>query len=708
MENEARFAYFAGSRALSDPMYAVGQLNGGGEAMYSNLEAGRTVCVIRMTLRQAVVCGALLALVCGALRSTAAAATQAVQTVRSPERSIEVQIQLDPLTYTVSMGGRPVLAASALGLDLKDQEPMGGWMLLRGDQHTPDQTWTPVWGKTAKIRNWYTEMDLELQERAGRHRRMDVLVRAYPDGVAFRYRLPKQPGLEHFLVTKELSSFHFASDVTVWAGVTEHYHHSYEHEFPKGRLSAIPAGAHVILPLLAEVDVNMYAAVTEADLSDWAGMYLTPAGASTVSADLSPRLDGAGLVEADTPHQTPWRVIMLGRRPGDLIESNLIENLNPPSKIADTSWIKPGKMAWDHWWSGDVKMDNETNRRFIAFASEMGFPYQLIDWQWYGPFNKPEAKITQPAPQIDMPGLLRYAQQQHVREWIWLHSGDVTRAKDAGTLDSAFGTYERWGVAGVKIDFMDSNDQAMVNWYEDVVALAAKHRLMVDFHGSFEPTGLRVTWPNLLTREGVLGNEYNKFSTRVTPLHKVTLPFTRMLAGPMDYTPGGFLNRSPSQWKQTTPTEVMGSRAQELALFVVYWSPLTCVSDDPVHYKDQPGLDFLRAVPTVWDETRVLDGVVGEHIVMARRSGQRWFIGGMTGDRPYNYRLPLSFLPKGEYMAHVFADPQDTTASYEELAQTTRHVTAGDTLDLAMRLAGGVAIYLEPVGSHAAARLPAR
>ncbi len=661
------------------------------QTMYSISEVGCCLRIIRPVLH--------LALVTVALLSPAAA--QLSQTVTSPDKAIEVQLQIDPLTYSVFMGGRPVVAASALGLDLKDQAPMGGWGLLHQEQHTTDRTWTPVWGKTSQIRNWYTEMALSLQERAGAHRRMDLIVRVYPDGVAVRYSLPKQPGLEHFVVSRELTSFHFTSDAVVWAGITEQYHHSYEHEFPRRRLSTIPTGAHVILPFLTEIDPNIYAAVTEADLSDWAGMYLTPAGPSTMSVDLSPRPDGAGLVKADTPHHSPWRVIMLGHRPGDLIESNLIENLNPHSKITDTSWIKPGMMAWDHWWSGDVKMDNETNRRFITFASEMGFPYQLIDWQWYGAFNKPEAKITQPAPQIDMPGLLKFAHDHHVREWVWLHSGDVTRAKDAGTLDSAFGTYENWGIAGVKIDFMDSNDQGMVNWYEDVVSLAAKHHLMVDFHGAFEPTGLRVTWPNLLTREGVLGNEYNKFSTRVTPLHKVTLPFTRMLAGPMDYTPGGFLNRSPSQWKQTTPTEVMGSRAQELALFVVYWSPLTCVTDDPINYKDQPGLDFLRVVPTVWDDTRVLDGAVGEHIVIARRSGQKWFIGGMTGDEPYNYRLQLSFLPKGEYLAHIFADPQDTKASYETLTQTTRHVTSGDSLDLAMRLAGGVAIYLEPVGSHA-------
>jgi alpha-glucosidase len=634
--------------------------------------------------------------------SPMAAWAASIPQLQSPDKQVKIDLKLDPLTYSISYHGHPVLTDSALGLRFKGQNPIEHLRLVHREDHDVDRVWKPVWGKVAQIRNHYTETDLQLEEAGDPHRSFHLVVRAYPDGVAVRYSIPAQPSLQHFVLEKELTSFHFASDPTVWAGTTEKYHHSYEHEYVKGQLSGIPAGAHVILPMLAKLDANTFAAITEADLTDWAGMYLTPAGASTLAADLSPRLDGDGLVKADAPHLTPWRVIMLGDRAGALIESSLIENLNPPSKIADTSWIIPGKMAWDNWWSGDVKMDNDTNKRFISFASEMKFPYQLIDWQWYGKFDKPEANITKPAPQLDMPGLLSFAREHHVREWIWLHSGDVTRAKDAGTLDSAFSTYEKWGIAGVKIDFMDSNDQDMVNWYEDIVSLAARHHLMVDFHGAFVPTGLRITWPNLLTREGVLGNEYNKFSNRVTPLHKLTIPFTRMLAGPMDYTPGGFLNRSPSQWKQTTPTEVMGSRAQELGLFVVYWSPLTCVTDDPKNYEGQPGLEFLRVVPTVWDEIRVLDGEVGQHIVVARRNGQKWFIGGMAGDQPYDFRLSLSFLPRGEYVAHIFADPKDASANYEKLAISTQHVSAVDFLNIHMRLAGGVAIYMEPVNGQVA------
>ncbi len=650
-----------------------------------------------------------LALTLGVLSATcstpAHALAAAEEQIQSPDKAVSVTVELNPLRYSVSLHGRPILTDSALGLSFRGQAPVASWRLLKQDHHTGDRTWTPVWGKTQTIHDTYEEATLSLEEVAAPHHRLDVIFRAYPDGVAVRYAIPAQPGMEHFVVDKELTAFHFAGDPTVWAGLTTTYHHSFEHEYAKAKLSSIAAGSHVILPMLAEVDPKTYAAVMEADLTDWAGMYLTPAGPHTMSTDLSPRLDGQGLVAASAPHNTPWRVIMLGERPGALIESNLIENLNPPSAISDTSWIKPGMMAWDHWWSGDVKMDNDTNKRFISFASEMGFPYQLIDWQWYGPYNKPDAKITEPAPQIDMPQLLKFAADHHVREWIWIHSGDVNRAKEAGTLDAAFATYETWGIAGVKIDFMDSNDQAMVNWYRDVVALAAKHHLMVDFHGAYEPTGLRVTYPNLLTREGVLGNEYNKFSNRVTPLHKLTLPFTRMLAGPMDYTPGGFLNRSPSTWKQTTPTEVMGSRAQELALFVVYWSPLTCVTDDPVNYQGQPGLDFLRAVPTVWDETRVLEGTVGEHIIMARRRGAQWFLGGMTGDQPFNGKLSLSFLPPGRFTAHIYADPTDPSANYEALAETSQQVSSSDELPIHMRQAGGLAISFTPSSAPTSASL---
>lgn len=642
----------------------------------------------------ALACGLLLLAPCLAIGQS-----KQQWSIQSPEGNVKVEVQRSPLSYSVTYDGQPVIKDSPLGLEFKDQPPFGELKLVDDQHHEVDRTTVPVWGKSSPIRNHYDEMTLSFVEQANPGRKLDLIFRAYADGVAFRYSLPASPSAEKFVVTNEQTAFRFPGDPVVWATIYASFHNSYEGHFPREHISDLPESAIIGLPMLAQVQPNLYAAITEADLTDWAGMSLKSSRGDLV-ANLSPRLDGNGLVAGTTPHDSPWRVLMLGTTPGALIESNLIENLNPPSAIKDTSWIHPGMMAWDHWWSGDVKMDNDTIKRYISFAGEMGFPYQLIDWQWYGPFNQPGADITKPAPQLDMPMLLQFAREHHVREWLWIHSGDVNRTLQAGKLDAAFATYERWGIAGVKIDFMDSDDQEMVNWYRRIVELAAAHHLMVDFHGAFKPTGLRVTYPNLLTREGVEGNEYNKFTNRVTPTHKLTIPFTRMLAGPMDYTPGGFLNRSPAEWKQTTPTEVMGSRAQELALFVVYWSPLTCVTDDPEHYRNQPGLEFLRVVPTVWDETKVLDGAVGEHIVIARRNGDKWFVGAMTGDQAYNYQLSLGFLGSGTYTAHLFTDPEDPNASYEALSQGDRTVTSKDTLTLHMRPAGGAALYFEPVKSN--------
>jgi alpha-glucosidase len=615
--------------------------------------------------------------------------------IESPGGKARVDVSRSPLSYSVTFNGQPVITDSQLGLELKGQQPYGEMELVNERHHEVDQPTELIWGKASGVHNHYKEMVLSFKEKGVQGRRLDLIFRAYDDGVAFRYSLPSSADAQTFVVTKEDTGFRFPGDPTVWATMYASFHTSTEEHYPREHVSDLSEAAIIGLPLLAQVQPDIYAAITEADLTDWAGMSLKSSHGELV-ANLSPRLDGNGLVAGTLPHLSPWRVIMLGATPGALIESNIVENLSPSSEIKDTSWIHPGMMAWDHWWSGDVKMDNDTIKRYISFASEMGFPYQLIDWQWYGPFNDPSADITKPAPQLDMPMLLQFAKDHHVREWVWIHSGDVNRTLKAGKLDDAFATYERWGIAGVKIDFMDSDDQEMVNWYIRIVKMAAAHHLMVDFHGAFKPTGLRVTYPNLLTREGVEGNEFNKFSNRVTPTHKLTIPFTRMLAGPMDYTPGGFLNRSPTEWKQTMPTEVMGSRAQELALFVVYWSPLTCVTDDPEHYYHQPGLEFLRVVPTVWDETKVLDGAVGEHIVIARRKGRAWFVGAMTGDHPYDYQLSLSFLGSGTYTAHMFADPEDPHASYEVLNQEQRKVTSNDTLRLPMRLAGGAAIYFEP------------
>jgi alpha-glucosidase len=424
-------------------------------------------------------------------------------------------------------------------------------------------------------------------------------------------------------------------------------------------------------------------------------------GTQTLKVALAPRLDGKGLAtwDANTEVVSPWRVLMIAQRPGDLAQSEIIENLSRPCALADTSWIKPGMMAWDHWWSGDVKMTTEENLRYLRFAGEMGWQYQLVDWQWYGAFDNPNADITKVNPAIDMPAMLREAEKSHVKLWVWLHSNDVNRYLKSGKLDEAFATYNRWGLAGVKIDFMNRDDQEMVEWYETIVKLAAQHRLMVDFHGAFKPSGLRRTYPNLMTREGVLGNEYNKFSNRVTPEHTLILPFTRMLAGPMDFTPGGFHNVTNAAFRQTIPTQVMGSRAHQLAMFVVYDGPVCCFCEDPDFSRGQPGIDFLRAIPTSWDETRVLSGEIGKQIVTARRKGTAWYVGGMCADEAFSSKISLGFLGSGTYSAEIYRDTADADKEPTHILIERKQVSATDVLSLPMASAGGFAIKLTRVGN---------
>jgi alpha-glucosidase len=348
--------------------------------------------------------------------------------------------------------------------------------------------------------------------------------------------------------------------------------------------------------------------------------------------------------------------------------------------------------AWDHWWSGEVKMDNETNKKYIDLASEMGWPYQLIDWQWYGKFNSPDADITKVAPQLDMPGILAYAKSKNVKCWVWLYNTDVDRSD----WDKACATYESWGIAGVKIDFMDSDDQQMVNWYHRIVETAAAHHLMVDFHGAYKPDGFRRTYPNLVTREGVMGNEYNKWSLRVTPEHMTTLPFTRMLAGPMDFTPGGFLNRTPEKFLNGTPAQVLGTRALQLAQFVVYDSPFMVACDAPENYKDQLGTEFLKKVKTIWDDTRILNGQIGEYITSVRRSGNDWFIGSMTNSDARSLEIKLDFLGEGKYTMVAFEDTPESDIDAEKVVRTSKEVVKGDAIKIKMVSGGGFAAYLVP------------
>jgi alpha-glucosidase len=621
-------------------------------------------------------------------------------TVTSPDGEIVVTIQHDgKLTYAVSADGREILAPSQLGLMLYDGSLLGSNVeLVDASTKSVDSTWENPFGKRRTVRNHYNELTLNLFDRTSKKFTFQVILRAFDDGVAFRYVVPAQADLKEIILYRDLTEFKFRGDHVCYAGEHEKkFRSSQEWEFKRQHLSDIKPESVKGLPVLIQTPAA-WVAIAEADLLDWSGMWIagaeksskeenSSAGPVTLVAKLAPRLDGEGLVKAATPCRSSWRVLAIARQPSQLIESEIIRNLATPSKLTDTSWIKPGKMAWDHWWTGDTIMDTATIESYIQLAADMGWPYQLIDWQWYGTPDKPEADITHVIPALDMDAVRKFAKEHNVRLWLWLHSNDVDR-NDA--WKQAFPLYEQWGIAGVKIDFMDRDDQEMVNWYEKITAAAAEHHLMVNFHGAFKTSGFDRTYPNQVTREGIMGNEYNKWSTRVTPEHKLTLPFTRFLEGPADFTPGGFLNRQPSQFKTNVkPTQVQGTRAAELALFVCYDSPVCCVCDLPEHIRDQPGADFLKIVPTVWDETLALDGAVGEHLVMARRSGDDWYLGAMSAGDAREIPVKLAFLGKGQWKLTLWHDAQDSDQDAEHLASEEQMVSAGNTLMLKLAPNGG-------------------
>jgi len=640
------------------------------------------------------------------LLSLAAAAWS--QTVKSPDGTIEMTITADGgrLAYAVSFRGKPAIVKSGLALDIQDQTLLGPNVRITGSRAgSVDETYNMPHGKANPVRNYCSTLAVDVEETRTPTRKFTLEARAYNDGIAFRYLIPNQPMISELRLASERTEFQFAKDGPAYPLILENFRSPYEDNYNSLPLGGIHKEALIGLPFLMEIPAVAWVAVTEAHIDNYDGMYLVHAGgtANSMFSRLAPSEEEPGIaVSAKTPVESPWRVLLIGDQPGRLVESNMVINLNPPSAISDTSWIKPGKTAWD-WWSGsyasgvDFKpgMNTATMNHYIDFAASAGLEYMLIDAGWArrgsGP-NDSGSDLTATNPNIEMPAILEHARSKKVGVWLWAHWADISRQ-----MDEAFPLFQKWGVAGVKIDFMNRDDQWMVNYYRRVVKKAAEHHLMIDFHGAYKPDGLRRTYPNLLTREGVMGAEYNKWSARVTPDHNVMLAFTRMLAGPMDYTPGGFNNATKDQFvPRMVQPMVMGTRAHALALYPVFESALQMVSDYPEAYQGQKELDYIRAVPAVWDETRVVGGRPGDYISIARRHGREWFVGSITGWHPNEIDIPLEFLGRSDFIAEIYSDAPDAAENPKHAVREEKRVNASTLLHVKMAPGGGQAIRIRP------------
>jgi len=624
-------------------------------------------------IRLARVCCGLAALLC--CGPTPAAAPAAPVEVRSPDGKIVAQLEAvnaggiaGRLVYRVNFQGQPVLLDSGLGFDLKDAPPLDRGFRIVGQQPaTHDATWKPLYGERAVVRDCYREVVVHVEDNQSPPRRMDITLRAYDAGIAFCYAFPQQPGLDRFTIAAENTEFHFTGDHTGWAV------YSAQGVYKPTPLSQIKRECE--RPLTVEIPGGPWVAVGEARLVDFARMRFRPvAGAQHTLAAL---LGSPAQVAA--PYTTPWRFVMIADTPGGLIEKNdLLLNLNAPCAIQDTSWIKPGKVI------RETTLTTEGGKACIDFAVRRGLQYIEYDAGWYGhEYDKTsdatkvnvDKKKTGFHSGLDLAEVVAHGQTKGIGVLLY-----VNRVALEKQLDEVLPLYEKWGIKGVKYGFVQVGPQQWTDWLHLAIRKAAQHHLMVDVHDEYRPTGYSRTYPNLMTVEGIGGNE-----TMPDAVHNATLPFTRFVCGPADYTICWYSDR------------VKNSCAHQLALAVVYYSPWQFLYwyDRPAMDKGEPELDFFKQVPTVWDDTRVVQGKIGQYATVARRSGRDWFVGTINAVERRQLKIPLTFLEPGKrYTAEIYSDKAPDGSDRRGVTCTKRDVDATTVLEADLAANGGQAIRL--------------
>jgi len=610
----------------------------------------------------------------------------------------------DRLVYEVKYKGNQVMNPSSMGLELDGSRALGENIRILTHQFSEGvDNYTMLAGRTASVSEPYNSVVLEVVEERFGSRKMNIEARAYNDAVAFRYIVPEQPTLIEYRLKAEMTEYKLPKDAMSYALVLPHFRTGYESEYHKVPVTGLSNQGGVSsyylvgMPILFDISGVGWVAITEADIEGNAATYLrNPTGSWAghwFESVVSPNLREQEMaVISPLPHKTAWRVIMVHSEPTHFMVSNTLTNLNPACRIIDTSWIQSGKSSWD-WWNGSLNRDGEqaytteTMKYYVDFAAESGFEFMTIDAGWS------ELDITVCRNNVDIPEVVAYAKTKGVKVFIWVHGSSVWRQ-----MDEAFPLYEKWGVAGLKIDFILRDDQAGIDFYYKVAEKAAKHRLMVDFHGCTKPWGLQRTYPNVVGFEGLLGMENSLVGVRDNPENRLVAPFTRMIGGLMDYTPGGFENVTRENFvaRHNKPM-VMGTRAHHLAIYVVYESPFHMVSDWPERYKNEPSFEWIKKVPSNWDKSVAVNGYPGEYVTIARKRGDDWYLGAMTNWTAREFEIPLEFLDSGNYIAEVYADTPDADKFPKKINIRTIKVTPNNKFKISMVSGGGVAVHFKKV-----------
>ncbi|HEX7411869.1 MAG TPA: glycoside hydrolase family 97 protein [Bacteroidales bacterium] len=626
----------------------------------------------------------------------------------SPNKNISVEIQLkEKIYYDVSFKGERVLEASPLTLTIDNKVLGANPILISAKESSVDEKLSTIWGSRNEIDDHYNLLVLEFDGN------YSVEFRAYDSGVAYRFvtRLKEK----QVTVQNEEVAYRFKFGVSAWMLDSRSYETNYKlypldvqniQDFKNNK-------DKIFLPVFVQSTPDVMVAITEAGLYDYPSLFLDrgndyenflngkfekytlttkTGGFSNYSQVADKEADFIALTEGNRDY--PWRLLVISDDDRIFADCDLVYQLSKPCALKETSWIKPGKVAWE-WWSDYVVegqnfkggVNTQTYLYYTDFAAKYGLEYILIDWLWTDKYD-----LTLFNPDVDLKKITSYAASKGVKVIVWCPGHTLHRQ-----LNKALDLFASYGVAGVKADFFGREDQTGMKMYEDIAKATADRKMLIDFHGAAKPTGLSRTYPNVINIEAVAGNEWNKLSDdKVTLAHRILLPFTRGMQGPMDFTPGGMRNIQSGHVLRMTLPEVHGTRSGEMAMYVLYNEPLKMLCDAPSAYEREPEIiGFISKIPTVWDETKVIEASFGEYLIEARKTGNTWYVAGMTGEKPREVTVDFSFLGEGNFTAKILKDGPNADRIGTDYLFETIQVNKDSKLKLKMGKGGGFVISVK-------------
>lgn len=617
--------------------------------------------------------------------------------VSSPDGKIKVIVNVGAqIKWSASVNGQAIFTDNTMSLDLGTSVLGVSPKVSSAKITSVSETVTPVVAvKSKTVQNSYNQLSLKFKPGFG------VDFRVFDNGIAYRFDTSLKGEIT---VKNEEVNLNFAGDFGTLFPEEETIFSHYERLYLDTKISALKAGRFASLPTLVKADNNIKIGITEADLFDYPCLFMEATGKAAfkskyphviLKADPEGDRGIKNVQEADYIAKTqgtrsfPWRVFMISTEDARLVENQMVFLLSRESKLTETDWIKPGLVAWD-WWNDtnlygvDFKsgLDTKTYKYYIDFASKFNIPYIILDEGW----TKSTTNIKEANSTLDVQELINYGKSKNVGVILWC----LWNVLDED-MNSILDLYAKWGAKGIKVDFMARSEQFMVNFYERTAKACADRKLLVDFHGAFKPSGMMRAYPNIINHEGVKGMENNKWSKDITPEHDVTLCFTRMLAGPMDYTPGAMVNKNAKDYVPSfSNPESQGTRCHQLAMYVCYDAPLQMLCDNPSnYYKETECTAFISKMPTVWDNTKVLDAKVGDYILMARQKGDNWYVGALTDWTARSLNLDLSFLGDGTYEIEIMQDGINADKACNDYKRIVKQVTKADKVEVNLASGGG-------------------